>query len=498
MDEKELQVMKSKSIFSVASLLFQSSYSAILGFLAFFILTFKSSIALLGIYSTVLASMSFFNYITDLGIGAALIQKKDAHDIDLNSAFFTQLVLVIFAVTIGFFVGPHIINGYKDIPGNAIYLYWSLLISFFLLSLKSIPSVILEKKVEIYKVVLVSSIENTIFYVTIIIMVLMGYTMEALITAVLLRSVIGVITMFIMQPWRPKFMFSVQSMKELLHYGIPFQGNSFLALVKDDLLIIFLGQTLGLGNLGLISFGKKYAEMAVRLVTDNINRVAFPVFARVQDNKELLAKSLMRNLFYGSLIVFPIVIGAMFTFDSGLKLFHGYYAKWNGALWSFYFFSLSTLCVSLMTPFINLFNAVKKVKLSLLFMVLWTCLMWAFIPVATHFLGYNAVAPIFLIVNSTVVFVIWQAKKIVHFSILKELHGIFIGSLLMVAYLGIIRFIAINYLNSPELHLVFSVIGSPIVYGGTILVVYGVETFRNVLRTLRPSSAGGSPLDDQH
>jgi O-antigen/teichoic acid export membrane protein len=293
-------------------------------------------------------------------------------------------------------------------------------------------------------------------------------------------------------------MFSVQSMKELLHYGIPFQGNSFLALVKDDLLIIFLGQTLGLGNLGLISFGKKYAEMAVRLVTDNINRVAFPVFARVQDNKELLAKSLMRNLFYGSLIVFPIVIGAMFTFDSGLKLFHGYYAKWNGALWSFYFFSLSTLCVSLMTPFINLFNAVKKVKLSLLFMVLWTCLMWAFIPVATHFLGYNAVAPIFLIVNSTVVFVILQAKKIVHFSILKELHGIFIGSLLMVAYLGIIRFIAINYLNSPELHLVFSVIGSPIVYGGTIPVVYGVETFRNVLRTLRPSSAGGSPLDDQH
>lgn len=498
MDDKELEVMKSNSIVSIASLLFQSSYSAILGFLAFFILTLKSQPALLGIYGTVLASMSFFNYITDLGIGAALIQKKDAHDIDYNSAFFTQLGLVIVAVIVGYFVGPGIIHAYKGIPGNAIYLYWALLGSFFMLSLKSIPSVILEKKVEIYKVVLVSSIENTIFYVTIIIMVLMGGTIDALITAVLLRSAIGLITMYIMQPWRPKLMFSVSHMKELLRYGIPFQGNSFLALIKDDLLVIYMGQTLGAPALGLIYFGKKYAEMSVRLVTDNINRVSFPVFARVQDNKELLAKSLMRTLFYGALVVFPIVFGALFVFDSGLKLFHGYYDKWHGAILPFYFFSLSTLCVSLMTPFINLFNAVKKVKLSLLFMVLWTCLMWALIPVSTHFFGYNAVAPIFFIVNSTVVFVIWQAKKIVHFSLVKELHGILIGSVLMIGYLAVVRFISINYLNDPAIHLIFSVLGAPIVYGGTIVVVYGVETFKNVLRTLRPSAAAESHPGDQH
>lgn len=486
MDEQELKTLKKSGIISAVSLLLQSSYSAILGFAAFFVLTQQSGLGLLGIYSTVLASLSFFNYITNLGLAAALIQKKETKSVDLNTAFYIQLALVTIAVVIGFLFSEPIVNGYKDVPDNTLYLYWSLLASLFLLSLKTIPSVLLEKNVEIYKNVIISSIENTVFYVVIIVMVFIGYTIEALISAVLIRAILGVVSIYIMKPWKPSFEFSFKSLKELLSFGLPFQGNSFLALVKDDLMIIYLGQVIGLPALGIVSFGKKYAEMAVRLVTDNINRVAFPVLSKVQDNKELLSKSLINSLFFSSLIVFPIVIGAMLTFDSFLKLIPGYYEKWNAALFSFYFFSASALLVSITTPFINLFNAVKKVNLSLLFMLIWTAIMWALIPLGIQFFGYNFISIVFFIVSCTVIFVIWKAKQIVEFSLWHSLKGILVASSAMLLYLSIIRLISLTFFTSYTVHLVFSLIGAPIVYIAVIITFHGVKVFKDVLHNLRP------------
>src|SRR3989338_4912668 len=109
---------------------------------------------------------------------------------------------------------------------------------------------------------------------------------------------------------------------------------------------------------------------------DNINRVAFPLFSRFQDNNELLKKSLHKVIFYESLLILPIIFGAIFIFDSLLKIVPGYFIKWNVALTSFYFFSFSSLFVSFSTPLINLFNAIGKVKLSVMFMILWTTILW--------------------------------------------------------------------------------------------------------------------------
>src|SRR3990167_1860130 len=184
--------------------------------------------------------MAFFNYFSSLGLAAAIIQKKEVDEKDLNTAFIIQTVLSIFIIVIGFFLTNYLFVIYKDLPKNAIYLYWALLFSFFFLSLKTIPSVLLEKKIQIYKVVLVSLIENLVFYSVVIIMSLMNMDIFSLVVAVIARSLVGVVSIYIMNPWSRKLIFSKSSAKSLLSYGVPFQGNSFLALIKDDLMIIYL------------------------------------------------------------------------------------------------------------------------------------------------------------------------------------------------------------------------------------------------------------------
>src|SRR3989344_5879218 len=304
MDE-EISQIKARGVLSAGSLFFQSSFSAVLGFAAFFILTLKSGTYLLGIYNTVLAMMSFFSYFTNLGLAAAIIQKPEIKKEDLSTAFYIQLFLSVAAIIVGFFLTDYLFKFYKDLPANAVYLYWGLLASFFFLSLKTIPSVLLEKKIRIYKVVVVQMIENTVFYLSVIIFYLLGYDIYSLLIAVLARSITGVVLIYFMQPWVPSFTFSWQSAKGLLCYGIPFQGNSFLALIKDDLLIIYLGGVIGFRQLGIVVFAKKYAEFSIRLIMDNLSRVAFPIFSRFQKDKIILKKSVEKILLYQSIILFP-------------------------------------------------------------------------------------------------------------------------------------------------------------------------------------------------
>ena len=467
---EEIKQIKSKSFISALSLLGQSGYSAILGFTAFFVLTLKSGIHLLGIYSTVLAMLAFFNYFTDLGLAAAILQKKDIEEVDLSSAFFIQLTLVTIAVIVGFFFSPHLFRLYKDLPHNAIYLYWAILASFFLLSLKSIPSVLLEKRLEIYKVVFVQAIENTVFYLTVIVLVFMGYDIFSLVVAVLARAVVGLIAIYILNPFRPRLMFSIPAAKALLKYGIPFQSNSFLALVKDDLLVIYLGSTIGLTNLGYVMFGKKYAEFSIRLIMDNINRVAFPLFARFQNEKDLLKKSLHKVLFYETVLIFPFIIGAMFVFDGVLKIIPGYFQKWHISLFSFYFFSASAFFISMSTPFINLFNAIGKVKLSVYFMILWTVTLWTLVPLFIKIFGYNGISIAFFIMSLTFVLVYMQARRFVSFSLLEFIKENVIATMAMTLYLAIVRLLTVN--TSPYFYVFLSVVGGGGIY---FLVLYRLK-----------------------
>jgi len=479
--EKKLTQIKSKSLASVVSLLAQGSYSAALGFAAFFILTVKSGAYLLGIYNTVLATLSSFNYFTNLGLAAAIMQKKDVRQIDLNSAFYIQFFLTIVAVIIGFMMTPLVFSFYKDLPSNTVSLYWAVLISFFFLSLKSIPSVLLEKKIEIYKVVVVQAIENTVFYLTVIILVLLGYTIESLIIAVMARAITGLILMYILNPWFPTLSFSWDSAKSLLKYGIPFQGNSFLALIKDDLLIIYLGGTIGLTNLGYVTFAKKYAEFSIRLIMDNVNRVGFPLFVTFQNDKKLLKKALQKVYFYESLLIIPAVMGALFIFDVILKIVPGdYYQKWHLALVSFYFFSLSSFFVALYSPLINFFNAIGRVKTSVAFMVYFTAFTWLSIPIAIKVFDFNGISIAFFIMSLSYILVVRKAQQYIKFSLFNFIKYPLLGGFSMMLFLVILRFIFFKLFLPEYFYLFFALVGGATVYFMMLYKFIGRKLFTDV------------------
>ncbi len=411
--------LKRKSLVSVLSLFFQSGYAAGLGLAANLVLTVLLTPKIFGIYFTVLSVIALLNYFSDIGLAASLIQKKDLDEKDVSTTFTVQQILIISLVAIGFLL-TGFVKSFYDFPEAGIYLYWALLSGFFISSLKTIPSVFLERSVQFQKIVLVQVIENTVFYVSVIICAISGLGLNSFTVSVILRSIVGLVAMYSISFWRPRVGISKKSLKSLLSYGVPFQASSFLALFKDDLITLYLGKVLGFTGLGYIGWAKKWAEAPIRIIMDNITRVLFPVISRMQNDKSRIGRILEKILRYQSLILAPTLLGFAVLMRPLIDIIPRY-NKWAPALPIFYIFVASAYLSTYSTPFINLFNALGKVKISLLFMVIWTVTTWVCTPLFTHYFGYYGFPLSQLILAATSILVMIKARSIISFSPLSQI-----------------------------------------------------------------------------
>ncbi len=369
------------------------------------------------------------NYFSDIGLAASLIQKKEVSEDDIKTTFTVQQILILTLIVIGFLATSFIKDFYK-LPAQGIYLFWSLLLAFFISSLKTIPSIFLERKIQFQKIVLVQVVENTVFYALAVILALMNFGVMSFTYAVIARAVVGLIAMYSISFWLPKLGISLVSLRQLLSFGIPFQAGSFLALFKDDLIILFLGKVIGFEGLGYIGWAKKWAEAPIRIIMDNISRVLFPVIARIQADKEKVSKLLDKLLFYQTLLLAPTLAGLAIIMSPLVEIIPKY-NKWEPALPYFYLFIVASFFSTYSTPFMNLFNALGKVKITFSFMLFWTIVTWLLTPLFTRMFGLYGFPVNQLILSLTFVAVIYMAKKFTDFRFIDSVYKPLIAAIIM-------------------------------------------------------------------
>lgn len=429
--------IKRRGIMGALFFLGNSGYMAILGLIANLLFTIYLTPAQYGLYFIVLSITASFNYFTDLGLAAALVQKKEPKESEFYTAFTLQFILVSCVVTIAILLTPLLVNSQSiDIAGRNLYL--AMIFSLFILSFKSIPSTRLERSLNYKVIVWIQAIEQTVFYTLSAILLIMGFGLTALTVSVIVRSIIGTTLIYYNTRWVPRFQIDRLHVRSILSFGIPFQSNVFLAFLKDELLNMYLAATLGLTAMGYIGWAKKWAEAPLRIVADNTNRVLFPIFSKVQDDTEKLRKGIEKALEYNSLVLMPMFMGAFFCMPLIVDIIPKY-SKWEIAIPSFNLFIFSALCVSFISPLINVFNATGRVKISVSFMILWVVLNWTIVPVLARILGFQGVAVAFAINSLTFVFVIARMKKYVQFSFFNSIRIPFIATIIMGIVLFAIR-----------------------------------------------------------
>jgi len=479
MEELDIEVITKRSIKGVFALVSRTFFIQILNFVVNILLTIFLSPLVFGVYFLVTAVIAFLSYFSDIGLAAALIQKKESlTNDDLVTTFTIQQALVLTAVITALFVSP-LIGSFYHLNQAGTHLFQALIAAFFLSSLKTIPSVILERNLHFDKLVVPQIVETIFFNATALFFAIKGYGVTSFTYAVLARGISGTIAMYIVSPWKIRIGFSKTVAKKLLSFGIPFQLNSFLALIKDDLLIAYIGKVLPLAEVGYIGFAQKWAFTPLRLIMDNIIRITFPSFSRLQHEKKHLAKAVEKSLFVLTVLIFPSVVGLIIFAPSFIQIIPKY-GKWQPALLSLIFFGINAALASLSTPLTNALNAIGKIKITLYLMIFWTIATWVLTPLAIYYYGFNGVAITSAVIAISAIFVIFITEKYIHFNAFRPVIIPLMASLAM----GIVLYLLLQYLPVSLLTIIILVLLGMLFYF-SIVYIFAKEELVSDIQTIK-------------
>lgn len=435
-----------------------------------------------GIFWIVSAVVNFLAYFSDVGLAASLIQSKETPSrSELRTTFTIQMTLVLVLLILLHLFIPQLTKIYSLNQAGVMLLY-SLGISLLFSSLKTIPSVLLERQLEFEKLVIPQVIETLVYNVVVVYLAFKGFGITSFTYAVFVRGLLGLIMIYFLRPWVPGIAFSFVTLRRLLKFGAPYQANTLLATIKDDGLTAFLGGVLGQMGIGYLGWAQKWGQAPLRFFMDHVTKVTFPAFSRMQDNKHNLERSLSRSIFFICFLVFPSTIG-LITLAPLIVDIIPRYEKWLPALTPLIIISLGTLLSSITTQLTNTLNAIGKIKITFFFMIFWTALSWVLIPFLAIKYGVNGAAFGYLLVTSTSIFAIFILRKFVKFTLIDSV----VKPLVAAVSMGIFVLFIKSFLPSTFLTLWVLMFIGILSYFGFSLLLFGTSLlgdFRHSLKSI--------------
>ena len=436
-DEAQIQQIKERTLTGAISYFLRTIFLQLIGLVAVFLLSAFFTPADFGVYGFVVQIIGLLIFFSDIGLAAALVQKKtEPTKGEYRVAFTVQWLLSLLIVGV---VGLLLMTGWvqSKVGGVGAWVLLSLALSFPLATLKTISSIRLERKLLFSKLVVPQLFEQIVFYVLLVSLAWQGMGVMAYTYAILARSVIGVLVMWLIEPWREiGFRWHNQTLRALLGFGIKFQLNDFLARIKDQLFFLALGIFLPLDQFGYIQWAKNWSLYPYNLTVQNVLAVTFPTYSRLQSRVDLLKKAIEKSLFFISLAIFPILTG-MSVFIWPLTQVIEQYRQWQPAVLSFIFFCLSIGWAALSTPLVNTLNAIGQINKTLKLMTLWTVLTWVLTPLMLWKFGYNGVSLSALVISFTSILSIKMVKQFVPIQVVPQVRLALLGSVAM-AVMGIV------------------------------------------------------------
>lgn len=466
--EVSLDEVKARAVRGVVAIMGRGFFISFIAQISqFFLLSFMS-VEQMGVFWIVSAAVGFLVFFSDIGLAAALIQKKEKPELsDLRTTFTVQQFLIISLLIVLYLLTPHFKNIY-NLTDDGVMLLYALGVSLFLSSLKSIPSVLLERKLEFSKFIIPDLLESLVYSVAVVYFAWKGMGITSFTYAVLLRGVVGVITIYSLQRWPIGFAFSRKSLTGLFRFGVPYQINQFIAVIKDRGVTLALGAVIGSQGVGYLGTAERISQISLRQFLDPITKVTFPAFSRMQEHRKELADSVTRSLMVITFFVFPTTIGVYLVSPLLIKVIPNY-SKWEPSIIPLGFMTINVLFASVTTQLTNMLMAIGKIKIVSGLITMWAVLTIILVPGLGAIYGVNGAALGYALVSSSSVIAIFIAKKHVNFSLRNSVLKTGLSAIAM----GLVVFFARMFAPPTLPALIIVIAMGGIVYSAISYLLFG-------------------------
>lgn len=281
-------------------------------------------------YGTIAILMIFVSLsevIVDSGFGAAVIQRKDIFDVDLNSVFCVQFSMSLLFYGILFMAAPYI-EAYYQMHGITQYLR-VIAIVLPLNSIRAIQTAIISRNLLFnlsFPIAVTSSVVSGAVGVA---LAYLGFGVWALVWSTLSASIAATIVAFSLVRWVPRFVFSFKSIKRLWGFGWKMFASSIVDNIFVDLYSLVIGKVYTAVDLALYNRGRQFPQLAMDSINSSLMTVAFPALSKLQDDPIRLREAMRKMIQVSSFVVMPMLAGLAAVSSSVVQLLLG--DEWLGA-----------------------------------------------------------------------------------------------------------------------------------------------------------------------
>lgn len=312
-----------------------------------------------GLYGIANLFTNIGSIIFGLGLSATIIQRKDLKPEHLSTAYSMNIAfaLLLMAILIG--LSPLIARFYNN--PLLIYVLPVVSLGFLFNSSCSIHQGLLIKSFQFKKIALISLASILASGVLAVILALKGFGVWSLVISGLALQAVTCFPTILVSGWKPRLGFNIEVFKELGAFGSMIMiGNliGFLSLNVDHFII---GKFLGFASLGYYTRASGLVILPLQKISTIVDYVAFPTYAHIQDEKELLQVAYLKASAALAFLAFPLICGLGILAPEFVAIMYG--PTWSATTTPLRILSLATILMVVHSMAGSIFIALGKAKI---------------------------------------------------------------------------------------------------------------------------------------
>ena len=294
----------------------------------------------------------------DGGFGSALIQKKDPTQKDYSTIFYWNMMVSALMYAVLFISAPYIARFY-DIPLLSDVLRVQALV-LFVHAFTLVQSNQLRKQLNFKLISIVTVSTSIISLIITIIMAYKGFGVWALVSQNLITAIIPAIIYWFYVRWRPLWIFSWASFKELFSFGFYMFLTSIVNSFSNQIQGLLIGRFYDPATMGYYSKAHSTEKLAASSISSVLTQVTYPLYAKVQDNLQILINLVRRLTMIISYITIPLMLILILTAEPIFVLL--YSDRWISSVPYFQVFCIAGIVNCLMAVNTQTISAIGKSK----------------------------------------------------------------------------------------------------------------------------------------
>ena len=271
-----------------------------------------------GVIALITIFIDIANVFVSSGFGAALVQKKDADEVDFSSVFYFSIVMSWVLYIIVFLGAPAVAGFYdKEILTPVLRV---MALKLPLAGVNSVQHAYVQKKM-LFKRFFFSTLIGTVGSAVVgIVMAYTGFGAWALVAQYLFNSTMDTVVLWFTVRWRPVWRFSLGRMKYLFGFGWKMLASELIHTSYKQIRSLIIGKVYTEKDLAFYNQGGKLPSLIVTNINSSVSSVLFPAMTLKQDDTGKLKEMVRLSIRVSSYIMWPLMIGLLVMSEPIVRL----------------------------------------------------------------------------------------------------------------------------------------------------------------------------------